>query len=134
MGGLVLSDVMDAIATALETVVTNAHAWPTEAVKTGEAIVGYPQDPVDIGITFGRGADVVTLPVWVLCGLATDKATRDTVSGHITGSSEVVAALEGHDPAGVYSSLAVKNAGVERYQMANGLMHMAVRFDVEVIS
>lgn len=135
MAALNLSAVMDALAAALVAggVVRHAHAWPTEAIKTGDAVVGYPER-VDFDLTFARGADTAVFPVWIICGLPQDKATREAVSALITSAAAVKTVLEAAAPGSAYASLQVTECYPEPYQPIGRPEQMAVRFDVDVIS
>lgn len=135
MAALNLSAVMDALAAAMVAggVSRNVHAWPTEAVQTGDGVVGYPEQ-VDFDLTFARGADRATFPVWVICGLPQLKATRDAVSALITSAAAVKTVLEAAAPGSAYASLQVLDCRPEAYEPIGMPPQMAVRFDVDVIS
>jgi len=136
MGRLKVADTMDALATAVATssLIDAAFGYPVEAVAPGQATVGYP-DPIDFDMTFGRGADRATFPVWVMCGLTVDRATRATVDALIAGSADIKAAIEDHAPAGAYSSVRVTDAAIESAPLStSGLWALSIRFDCEVIS
>lgn len=129
-----LSAVMVDLAAAAQTVLATgykAHPQPVEGAQAGDAIVGYPQDPIDITTTFRRGQDRCVVPVWFLCGLSSAPATRTAVSALI-GSASVVAAIEAY--AGTWSSVKVATARIETFTPINGNEQLAVRFDVDVIS
>ena len=138
MGALQLAATMDAIAAALVTggIVSSGHAyaWPVEALVPGDAIVGYPEDDgIDVDMTFGRGADQAVIPVWVICGLPQDKATRDRVSVLVGSGSSVKGALDG-TLSGLVSSCVATNPRITTDINAAGLALVAVRFDCEIIS
>ena len=134
MGGINLSATMDALATAFSNVtgVTRAFAWPTEDATPGTAVVGYPLDPDQFAITFGRGADKATFPVWVVAGLVQDEATRDFISALLLGSADVLDKVDGSLGSVVQTAIVI-NATIERLTVA-GNQHLSVRFDVEVIA
>ena len=134
MGALNVAATMDALATAFASVgvITNAYGYPVEALNPGEACVGYP-DPITFDMTFQRGADEATFPVWVMCGLVADAATRTFVSTIIGSASDVKDAVDG-SLSGVVQTCRVTDAAIERVFPAGGNQSIAVRFDVEVIS
>lgn len=134
MSVLDLSAVMVDLAAAVQTVLDSgrsAFSRPVEAAVPGDAIVGYPQDPIDISTTYRRGQDRVVIPVFVICGLPQDEATRTAVSAWI-GSGSVVAAIEGY--AGTWSSVSVLTAQVDTYEPIGQPPMVALRLNVDVIS
>lgn len=136
MSGLDLGATMDALATAMRTVpgVTRAYAWPVEDGAPGDAFVGYPRDPGELGITFTRGADHATFPVVVICGLLWDRATRDRVSMLIANADNDVMSRVDGDLGGVVQSADCPRFSIEPYRGRDGLDYLAVRFDVDIIA
>ncbi len=134
MGGINLSATMDALATAFSNVtgVTRAFAWPTEDATPGTAVVGYPDGDLELVITFQRGADKATFPVWIVCGLVQDEETRDFASALLLGSADIIDAVDG-TLGSVVQYASTKLARFERVMVA-GMQHLSVRFDVEVVS
>ncbi len=134
MSVLNLSAVMVDLAAAVQTVLATgrtAFSRPVEAVVPGDAIVAYPQDPIDISTTFRRGQDRLVVPVFVICGLPQDEATRTAVSAWI-GSGSIVTAIESY--AGTWSSVAVLTAQVDTYEPIGQPPMVALRLNVDVIS
>lgn len=134
MSALDLSAVMVDLAAAVQTVLATGYKalpQPSEGMRAGDAVVGYPQDPIDVTTTFHRGQDRCKFPVWVLCGQSQSPETRVAVSALI-GSGSVIAAIEGY--AGTWSDVAVTEVRIETFTPINGNEQLAVRFDVDVIS
>ena len=134
-GGIDLTAAMDGLAAAVQAVLTgtgHAYAWPVEAVRAGDAVVGYPQDPIEVALTFGRGADRAVFPVFAICGLPQDKATRDAIADIVTAASDWVAAIQ--SASGVGSYALVRDCVVDAWNPDGRPMQMAVRFNVEVVS
>lgn len=97
-----LDDVMDAVSNQLDTITgLRCFAYPPDAVAPPAAIVSYPEEIV-FDETYGRGMDRMSLPVVVVVGKVSDRATRDTIAAYTSGSgsSSVKAVLE----AGTYSA------------------------------
>lgn len=135
MSGLNLSAVMTDLATAVQTVLTSprkAFDYPVEGVVPGDAVVGYPQDPIDLSTTFGRGQDRAVVPVFVICGMPQDESTRVAVSAWMDDSGSVVTAIEGYS--GTWSSVRVTTVQIVPFQQLGGLELVALRFNVDVIS
>ena len=136
MSGVDLTAVMDSLATAVQTALAtdkHAYAYPVEDLGTGDAVVGYPQDPMQLTQTFARGMDRATFPVWIIGGLPQDKATRDTLADFITGSGSLVTAIEGYSTT-AWSSVYVGTATIEEYAPNGRPAVLAVRFDCDVLS
>jgi hypothetical protein len=134
MAALDVAAIMEAIADALVTagVVDRAYGWPNAIVQKRQAVVGYPTR-VDFDMTFARGLESVTVPVWVVCGYPGDQSTRTEVSRLIASATDVKDALDGTLSSSV-SSVRVTDCQVETYPVTPESDHMAVRFDVEVLS
>ena len=135
MSGLNLASVMVDLAAAVQTVLATgykAYPLPIEGARVGDAVVGYPQDPIGISTTFRRGQDRATFPVYVICGMAQDEATRTAISAWIDDSGSVITAIEGY--AGTWSSVAVTEVRIESFTPTGGSPQLALRFDVDVIS
>lgn len=135
-GGIDLGATMDALATAMRTVpgVLRVHAWPVEDGVPGDAFVGYPRDPGEMGITFTRGADHAVFPVVVICGLLWDRATRDRASLLVRNAgADVMAAVDG-DLGGTVQSADCRSFSIEPYKGRDTLDYLAVRFDVDIIA
>lgn len=133
MAQMNLATTMDAIASALVSAgcVTRATGWPTVNVQKGQAAVGYPER-VEFDVTFARGLERATFPVWVVCGLPGEESTRNTVSALITGATDVKDALDG-TLSGSVSSLRVIDCRIESYEAVGGAF-VAVRFDCDVLA
>ena len=134
MAGIALGTVMNAMAAALEAsgTVTKAHAWPVEGMVPGQAVIGYPRDPVELDHTYQRGSDRLTIPVWFLCGLPQDKSTRTAVSDLLTAAGTDVGDALNADLGG--ASIHVMRATVETVEFQGGPPLLAVRFDCDAIS
>lgn len=136
MGGINLTTVMDALATAVATAtsVGSAYGYPIEDVKPGDALVGYPDEEFELSITFGRGADRATFPVWVVCGLQQDKSTRDFAAGVIDAASDLPAVVEANSTLTALGAIKVTDCRFESWAIpANGgPLHVVIRFDIEV--
>lgn len=127
-----LADVMDQVATQLDTISgLRVMAWPAGSVSPPTAIVGYP-DKYDFDAAYGRGADIISLPVVVVCGRATDRTARDAIGAYANGSgaSSVKAVVE----AGTYTAFdTVRVTGVDFdiYTEA-GVSYLAAIFTLDI--
>lgn len=140
MGAIQLKATMEAIALALEEAQVVEKAWPhptSGAASPGEAVVWYPLD-ITFDMTFGRGADMVTFPVYILVGIAGEEETLDALDRMLgNGSQAVKTALEGGTFGGlsdVISDLHVSTGGVDVLEFDGGVKYAALRFDAEVIT
>jgi hypothetical protein len=135
MSALNLSAVMTGLAAAVQTVLASdrtAYDHPVEGVVPGDAVVAYPQEPIEVSTTFRRGQDRCVVPVFVICGLPQDETTRDAVSAWIDDSSSIVTAIEGYS--GTWSSVAVLPIRIEEWQPEGRPPVLVIRFDVDVIA
>jgi len=132
VSGIDLSATMDAIANELidAGVVTRAYPYPVESVQPPCVVVAYPE-AITFDLTFGRGADVATYPVYFITGLTTDKTARDALSDILAGVGSIKATLDG-DLGGVVQSARVTDASVESVTVA-GVTYIAAKFNLEVI-
>lgn len=140
MGALQLKATMAAIALALEEAKVVDKAWPhptSGSASPGEAVVWYPPD-IAFDMTFGRGADTVTFPVYILVGIAGEDETLDALDRLLgDGSQSVKTALEDGTLGGlsdVISDLHVSTGGVDVLEFDGGVKYAALRFDAEVIT
>lgn len=133
MSKLDMAATMDAIAAALVSggCTAKAYAYPASTVQKRQAAVGYPES-VEFDMTFGRGLEAATFPVWLICGYPTEETTRDEVSRLVGSATDVKTALDGN-LGGVVSSLRVTDCRIETYETTGGA-YVAVRFDCEVLS
>ncbi len=132
MGGISLVTAMDGLAAAFLDVtgVDRSFGYPNEDAIVGDALVGYPET-IDFDLTFGRGADRATFPVWVICGLVNDATTRAYASDLILGVADVKDQVDGSSTiAG--ATARVSDCLIERVVLRE-LMHLSVRFNVDVI-
>jgi hypothetical protein len=100
--GVILADVMDEVAARLDTIDgLRCHAYPADNVAPPAAVVTYP-DSIDFDSTYARGMDRLTLPVVVLIGRVSDRASRDRISDYVdgTGAASLKAVLEADSEAG----------------------------------
>lgn len=111
-----IGDVMDQLGTALEGI-DGLRVFPYNADKVNPpaAVVAWP-DPLTYDDTMARGADRMTLHLFVLVGRFDARTTRDRLSAYLDGSgaSSVKAAVEG----GTYTacdSVRVTEATVDSY-------------------
>lgn len=132
-GALDLATIMDEVAAQLATISgLRTWAYPPGAVSAPAAIVAFPQT-YTYDVTYGRGADRMTLQVVVLAGPATQRQTRDVLAGYMQGSgpASVKATLE----AGAYDtvqSLRVMSVDTDVYE-EGATRYLAAIFDIDII-
>lgn len=82
-----LGDVMDEIGDQLDTIDgLRVYRYPPDNPAPPAAIVSYP-DTYTYDETFGRGMDRISdLPVIVLVGKVSDRASRDAIAAYVAGS------------------------------------------------
>lgn len=92
--------VMDAIGVRLGTIAGLRVAdYPAQSVNPPQAIVSLPTEPVEYDAVMGRGADRAVVPITVLVGAVSDRASRDAIASYVSGigALSVKAAVEGTD-------------------------------------
>lgn len=107
-----LADVMDQVATQLDTITgLRVYAYPADSVAPPAAIVSYPET-YTFDAAYGRGSDQLTLPVIVVVGKVSDRATKENLGSYVdgSGSQSIKAVVE----AGTYTAFdSVRVADVE---------------------
>ncbi len=133
-----LAAIMDALGgvTLTGLPVTSKYAWPQESVVPPAWIVGY--DNVEFDLTFGRGADTITVPCFYVVGSVVTKDARNRLSVVIGGAYaikeviEAVDALNGRGGSPVADSVWVKTCTPDTISIG-AVQMLAARFDVEVV-
>lgn len=125
-----LTAVMDGLAALAVTPLgaTNAYAWPVEDFTVPCVVVGYPT-AITFDMTFNRGGDEMTLPLWYVVGLSNTKDARDRLSTILGDTSSVKSAMDG---AQSFGDVRVTDAKVTQITVASGT-YLAAEFTVEVI-
>lgn len=127
-----LNAVMDELGEELDTIAgLRVYDFPSDHITPPAAVLAWP-DEITYDETYGRGMDRLTLPVVVLVGKASDRASRDTLAAYADGSgaSSVKAVLEG----GTYTScdsVRVMRAEFDVVRIA-GVDYAAAVFDLDV--
>jgi len=81
-----LGDVMQAVADRIDTIAgLRVYAYPPDVAQPPAAVVTYP-DTYTYDATYGRGMDRMELPVVVLVGKVSDRASRDKLAQWVDGS------------------------------------------------
>lgn len=97
-----LADVMEEIKDQLDTIPNlNCFAYPPDAIHPPAAIVSYPER-YDFDETYNRGEDSMEIPVFIVVGRASDRATRDNLAKFCDGSGDT--SIKQVIEAGTYSS------------------------------
>lgn len=127
-----LANVMDAVSNRLATIAgLRCFAYPPPTITPPAAVVSYP-DACEFDATYGRGMDRLKLPVVLVVGKVSDRATRDALGAYCNGSgaSSVKAVLE----SGTYSafdSLRVESIDFDVVSIA-GVDYMAGAFTLDI--
>lgn len=129
---MILNDVMNEVGAQLDTI-TGLRVWdyPPNKITPPAAIVAYP-DTLDFDATYGRGSDRLTLPVLVVVGKVSDRASRRQLATYCdgAGASSIKAVLE----AGTYTafdSIRVMRIDFDAVTIA-GVDYAAALFDVDI--
>jgi hypothetical protein len=128
-----LAAVMDAIKnTAVsQGVIARAYEYPIPDPTPPCLIVGWPTK-LDFDLTFKRGADEATFPVWFLVSKVMDRQARNALSAIITGATGIKDKLDGN-LGGVVQSATVVNCKVTALTIT-GIDYLAAEFEMDVIT
>lgn len=86
-----LADVMQELADQLDTIAgLRVYAYPPASVQPPAAVVTYP-DTYTFDETYRRGMDRLELPVVLMVGKVSDRASRDRLGRYVDGSGTVTA-------------------------------------------
>lgn len=127
-----LGDVMDAVSARLDTISgLRCFAYPPYKVTPPAAIVSYP-DSYLFDATYGRGMDRLALPVVLVVGKVSDRASRDELAAYCDGSGvrSVKQVLEG----GTYTAfhvIAVRGIEFDVVRIAE-TDYMAATFELDI--
>lgn len=129
---MILSDVMDELATQLDTIAgLRVFAYPPDSLVPPAAVVSYPNE-YQFDNTYGRGSDVMHLPVMVVVGKTTDRVTRNLLSVYVDGSGakSVKAVLE----AGTYTAFEVVHVASVAFDVVQigGTDYLNAEFSLEI--
>lgn len=127
-----LADVMDQIGDQLDTITgLRVYRYPPDRVQPPAAVVTYP-DTYTYDSTYGRGMDRMTVPVIVMVGRVSDRASRDQLGPYLDGAGprSVKAVVE----AGSYTafdSARVMSVEFDIVQLAN-VDHVAATLSIDI--
>lgn len=124
--------VMDEIGDRLDTIDgLRVFRYPPDSITPPAAVVAYP-DSLTFDETYGRGMDRLTLPVVVVVGRQSDRASRDNLGRYCdgSGSASVKAVLESGSYT-AFDTLRVMSVEFDSVTMA-GTDYVAAMFDVDI--
>jgi len=131
MAAVNLEAVMDGIGAQLTAWggVPYVYSYPVAGVNVPCVLVDYPSH-IDLGTTFTRGGDHLSIPVLFLVGQNWTKESRDALSDVLLGGADIVAAIEG---AYAYGDITVTDAEVTTI-VVGGLDHLGLKLTVDVVT
>lgn len=124
---------MDEIGTALSTVPgLRVHPFQAKRVTPPSALIGLP-DSYTFDATYGRGSDRLSLPVLVVVGGVSDRASRDQLARYADGAGthSVKSAIESGDYAEA-DTVVVSSVEFPGVRIAD-LDYLAASFTVDVL-
>jgi len=132
-----LAAVMQEIADQLDTITgLRVHAFPPDKITPPAAITTYPES-LDYDSTYGRGSDRLTLPVILVVGKVSARASRADIARFADGSgtASVKTVLES-GPGGsgytTFDSVRVMRAVFDVVTIA-GVEYLAATFTLDII-
>lgn len=131
MAAFDLTATMDGVATLITNsgLVTNVYAYPVESVTVPCAVVGYPK-AIDFDMTFGRGGDSCTLPVYFVVGRTMTKDARDRLSTILADATSIKSALDGSQS---FGSVRVMNAQITDISFGD-ISYLSAEFTIDIKS
>ncbi len=131
---MILNTVLDALGAAVDNVAgLRVYAYPPDQVAPPAAVVGLPVVPFDL--TMRGGSDAWEVPVWVIVGKVSDRASRTALCAYVnrSGASSVKAAIEVDKTlGGTCDSVRVTEAQFTTITVA-GTEYLAAEITVEVV-
>ncbi|WP_410669135.1 hypothetical protein [Amycolatopsis sp. cmx-4-68] len=128
-----IADVMDDLGTALEAV-DGLRVFPYSAdrIVPPAAIVGWP-DPITYDATMARGADTLTVPLFVVVGKLDARTSRDRLAKYLDGAGDdsVKDVLEAASYT-AFDSVRVQEARVDGISVA-GTDYLGAVFQLDII-
>jgi hypothetical protein len=138
-GGLMALDlpaVMEGMAEALSEIDgLRTYPFPPDTVNVPAAVVSFP-DEVNYDLTAGRGSDRLELPVHVLVGKVSDRASAGLLGLYLSveGESSVKDAVEADTTLdGAAQTVRVVSASVSVITV-NGVDYLAATFTIDVVA
>lgn len=135
MSEIDLAGTMDALAAKIRASSVGSHdrvyAWPTKGIAAPCWVVGYPSE-LTFDMTFQRGSDTATFPIWYIAGTLDQESSRTALSGVIAGAVGVKNAIDG-DLVATGGEARVTNCTIEPVNVGSGEL-LAARFDTEVMT
>lgn len=128
--------IMAGIAEQLDTITgLRVYAYPPDSIAVPAAVVAFP-DTVEYDTTMARGADRVVVPVHVLVGKVSDRASSPALTTYMAGEGlgSVKTAIEADKTlSGEAQTTRVTEAAVSVIALA-GVDYLAATFQVEVVA
>jgi hypothetical protein len=83
---MILLTVMQQIGARLDTIAgLRVYDYPADSISPPAAVIAYP-DEINFDETYGRGMDRLTLPVLLIEGKASDRASRNNLVPYADGA------------------------------------------------
>jgi len=128
-------EVQEEIGTKLATIVgLRVFEYTVDSVAPPGAIVGLPET-ITFDETYGRGSDSMTLPLWVMVALSSDRAANAELAAYLDGSGakSVKATVDGTN-ANTYTScdtVTITTAEPD-YYTSGGVEMLGAKFTVVI--
>jgi hypothetical protein len=125
--------VMDQVAAQLDTIAgLRVFAYPPDSLTPPAAVVSYPDEGI-FDESYGRGMDRLTLPVVLVIGRVSDRASRTELAAYCNGSGarSVKAVVEAGAAYTAFHSVRVISFEVEAVTIG-GADHIAATFDLDI--
>jgi hypothetical protein len=128
-----LVDVMAQLGDALDTIEgLRVYRYPPDSIAAPAGIVAYPES-INFAAAYQRGMDRITIPVVIVVGAASDRASARQLAEFASGSGarSVKAVIDGHAYTAA-DSVTVTSADVDVFAMGD-IPYIAATFEVDVV-
>lgn len=129
-----LADVMDEIGDRLATIEgLRVYRYPADTVQPPAAVVMFPDD-YEYDSTYARGMDrIMNLPVAVMVGKASDRASRDQIAKWADGSgvNSIKQVLEAEPTYSAFDTLRVTSVAFDIFLVAS-VEHLTATFTLDI--
>ncbi|MEZ5411035.1 MAG: hypothetical protein R2761_23595 [Acidimicrobiales bacterium] len=129
---MIVADVMDELGDALDTIDgLRVFRYPPENVQAPAAVVAYPES-IEYDVTYGRGVDTLTIPVIIVVGKVSDRASAKQLAAYMDGSGalSVKAVIEGATYT-AFDIVQVTSADTDVYTFA-GVDYVSAIFNLRI--
>ncbi len=129
-----IEQIIDAIAARLRTITgLRVFDYMPDNIAPPAAIVQLPRN-IDFDLTFGRGADLMMIPVLVLVAKVSDRASYNNLARYLAleGATSIKGAIDGNLGGVVNDATVTRASGIGSYPVG-GVDFMGATFETQLV-